>query len=358
MILLSSAVFMILAAPFLSAAQGNSQWHIVKRIPRKTTQVLNVDAPRVPEMRAPIIESASFADDAHGWAVGDDGTLLKTVDGGAKWSVSHINPRIYPQGVFFLNKSEGWVVGNHRRAGVVLRTGSGGRLWQVQFRVEGFELSSIHSIWFTDGQNGWAVGEAQKNGSVKGVIFGTKDGGKTWALQHRGGGEGSFLHEVKFSDPSRGWAVGDGGIFYTSDGGQEWRRQRGAEQGCCYGLEVVSADEAWVVGGWGVILRTSDGGLNWRVVQLPSAYARWWLDSVKFVSPSRGWVAGDGGAIFSTGDGGQTWQREATGTGEFIRAVAATKEFLFAFADEGLILRRPLLPAAAPSDKGMHPTPQ
>lgn len=286
------------------------------------------------------IEAAFFINDLNGWAIGDNGTLLKTVDGGERWATADLNPRIQPSGIFFLNNNQGWIVGNHRRQGIVLQTADGGRSWQIQFQVAGFNLSSLHSIWFADEQNGWVVGEAEKNGSVRGMIFGTQDGGRSWIQQYRGS-SGTFLHEVKFFDARHGWAVGDEGILYTSSGGREWRKQRDAEKMCCFGLSVLSATEAWVVGGRGVMLHTNDAGRNWEMAQLPTEHREHWLDSVVFVDSARGWVAGEEGAIFHTEDAGRTWRREGSEPSEYIRALAATNTSIFAVGNNGIILRRP-----------------
>jgi photosystem II stability/assembly factor-like uncharacterized protein len=289
----------------------------------------------------PAVESLCFADAGYGWAVGGPGLLLRTDDGGRNWWVSWLGEQVNPAGVFFLDSARGWLVGNRSSAGVVLGTRDGGSSWTPLARVEGFELSALHDVWFADERRGWAVGEAQRAGAVRDLILQTTDGGATWAMQYLG--VGTYLHRVQFSDAQHGWAVGDGGILRTSDGGAVWRRQPAVARKVSFtGLDVLSRDEAWVVGPGGIILHTTDGGQSWASPELPAGYAGHHLSSVKFIGPERGWVAGDGGAVFSTKDGGLSWELERVKQGEYLRTLAATSEGLFAAGDSGVILTRRL----------------
>jgi photosystem II stability/assembly factor-like uncharacterized protein len=114
--------------------------------------------------------AVTFQDDGQrGWAVGTDGTILSTRDGGHTWQTQS--------------------------------SGSKSRLFAVTFS--------------SDGQRGWAVGS-------EGTILSTRDGGDTWEAQW--GGTNSELHAVTFTDDGqRGWAVGDDGrILITRDGGRTW----------------------------------------------------------------------------------------------------------------------------------------
>jgi hypothetical protein len=55
---------------------------------------------------------------------------------------------------------------------------------------------------------------------MSGVILATTDGGTTWGRQYIS--ISSDLHSIYFPDANNGWAVGsDGSILYTGDGGGE-----------------------------------------------------------------------------------------------------------------------------------------
>jgi photosystem II stability/assembly factor-like uncharacterized protein len=61
---------------------------------------------------------------------------------------------------------------------------------------------------------------------------------------------------------------------------------------------------------------------------------------VKFISPKRGWVVGNEGAIFFTNDGGKTWQLESKDMSSYLRGLAVAGKHIFAFGNDGVILRR------------------
>ena len=61
------------------------------------------------------------------------------------------------------------------------------------------------------------------------------------------------------------------------------------------------------------LLRTDDGGSNWRVWPIGAAKP---LNAIYFTSPEIGWVAGEEGIILQTTDGGMTWKPQASGTKE------------------------------------------
>jgi photosystem II stability/assembly factor-like uncharacterized protein len=118
-------------------------------------------------------------------------------------------------------------------------------------------------------------------------------------------------------------------------------RQDITQEATFFGVDVVGARESWVVGSYGVILHTVDGGANWSQSKLPSEYEDHWLNSVKFVSRNRGWIAGNNGAIFFTNDGGKTWQLESKDMSSYLRGLAVAGQRIFAFGNDGIILRRP-----------------
>lgn len=345
----SSQIILLLIVSFLANIHVNAQWKIVKQLSEKPRKVLNVDVPPSIEKVAPIVWSVSFTDSLNGWAACDDGTLLRTSDGGNKWISGTIYPRVNTItplfidsiGIFFNNNRKGWIVAHLKRTAVILVTENGGESWKVRFRVP-FKLSTLHNIWFIDEKHGWVVGEAEDKDVDGGIIYGTQDGGNTWILQYKGNDKESFLHEIKFSDALNGWAVGDEAVLHTSDGGKTWQRQNIPEVMFLFGLDVISRSEAWVVGGRGIILHTIDGGISWNQSNLPTEYEDYWLNSIMFIDRNRGWIAGGDGAIFFTNDSGKTWRLESKDSSSYLRGLTVAGKYIFAFGNDGVILRRPV----------------
>ncbi len=71
-----------------------------------------------------ILMSVYFADTTNGWICDNHGRIYRTTDGGATWSAQRSDTSGYPalNSIFFLNKNDGWAVGN----GVILHTTNGG----------------------------------------------------------------------------------------------------------------------------------------------------------------------------------------------------------------------------------------
>ena len=99
---------------------------------------------------------------------------------------------------------------------------------------------------------------------------------------------------------------GVGIILRTSDGGVTWTAQSSGTPNTLYGVFFVDADTGTVVGN-GTILRTDDGGTTWRTQPSGGSYV---LSAVSFVDADTGTAVGASGIIASgiilrTNTGGQ-----------------------------------------------------
>ena len=108
-------------------------------------------------------------------AVGNNGTILKTIDGGSTWNRQNSNTSQYLYDVFFQNENQGWAVGYSS----LLKTTDAGANWAS---VWDHPEDNFFSIYFTDPDHGWAVGHFE-------TILNTIDGGQNWTVQRNGGNE-------------------------------------------------------------------------------------------------------------------------------------------------------------------------
>src|SRR6516165_12643946 len=81
------------------------------------------------------LHAVQFWDNREGWAVGDEGVIWHTIDGGKHWERQPSGVRASLRGLHFLNPFTGWVVGREElpqggSVGVVLATRDGGLKWQ------------------------------------------------------------------------------------------------------------------------------------------------------------------------------------------------------------------------------------
>ena len=246
--------------------------------------------------------SVAFTENT-GYSVGLDGTILQSNDMGNNWSsrTTGVTPSL--NSVFFINENTGWVAGEN---GSILKTDDGGVNWIVQNNQISKSLFSIH---FTDVNSGCAVG-------ADGTILTTNDGGSTWNLQF-GGNEPYFLKSVYFFNPDIGWASGGGfvegiggTILNTTDNGLNWNANTNVTNYTLESISFVNANVGWSISVDGTIIKTIDGGVNWnKQTKLPIEGR-----TIFFVNETTGWAAGFYSnenqyysSIYKTTDGGLTW---------------------------------------------------
>lgn len=123
------------------------------------------------------------------------------------------------------------------------------------------------------------------------------------------------LKTIFFVDSLRGWVAGDSGIIlHTTNGGINWILQQSNVTTSIHDLFFLDS-----LNGWGLtwhrnlfgpigttILKTTDGGLNWTTLQYPRDLTFFY--SIIFNDLSSGWVCGYPGSIMRTRDGGSNWE--------------------------------------------------
>jgi photosystem II stability/assembly factor-like uncharacterized protein len=284
-------------------------------------------------------------DGQNGWAIGIgiDAKSYRTSDGGKTWTPFDFKMRQTKKAVAFSDSLYGWAVGQQ---GIVEHTTDGGTTWVLQ--VAAAPGQDLVSVDFVDRLSGWAAGGT-------GIIRHTADGGKTWSAQSSG--VTADLTGIAFTDALRGVAVGKvGTVLATTDGGANWvkrtvPRETGYRQPFGDDLrDLAWADAATVfaVGTRGTLIRSSDRGATWtdesdsgvtanfngigaaggtrawmtaeggylyrftytppptKWIKRPSASTAA-LYAVDFVDTSYGWAVGSGGTILKTVDGGASW---------------------------------------------------
>lgn len=202
--------------------------------------------------------------------------------------------------------SQAWAVG---KFGLIIHSNDGGRNWERQ--VSG-TAEALTAVSFAGDQVGLAVGS-------RGTILGTRDGGLSWKIQKTDVKD--YLLGVQALDETNAYAVGSFGTFLsTSDGGTTWIRYKfswekiiphilqevaiGVEP-TLNALHFVTREIGWVVGEFGLILHTRDGGQTWTVQRSGGNLAP--LFAIVFRDKHRGWVMGQQGTLIWTRDGGQHW---------------------------------------------------
>ncbi|MDG2308916.1 MAG: YCF48-related protein [Candidatus Binatia bacterium] len=114
------------------------------------------------------------------------------------------------------------------------------------------------------------------------------------------------LFAAKLLDENRGWVVGAfGAVYRTDDGGATWDTQKTPTLDDLFSIDFSNEMDGVVVGKAGTILRTDDGGRTWTKIDGGTNRN---LFAVAFASRDHVWAVGDWGAVFESVDGGETWK--------------------------------------------------
>ncbi len=120
------------------------------------------------------------------------------------------------------------------------------------------------------------------------------------------------LNKSFFLDTINGWAIGDSGvIIHTSNGGINWAKQSS-------GISTFPMDDIFFINplqGWAlandffftgtVMLKTTDGGQNWSSSRYPDSTVVW--NTIHFMNAQTGFLSGYSGLIMKTTNGGVNW---------------------------------------------------
>ncbi len=178
---------------------------------------------------------------SHTWIVGTSGIIAYSDNGGDSWTIQE-NGSFSLNDVFFINKDNGWTVGNN---GTILNTSNGGisNGWNPQ---QSNTSEDLFGVWFINNLVGWAVGD-------NGVLLKTENGGQNWQLQLTN--VNNALIKVSFSDSQNGVIIGSGGIIlHTLNGGLDWVNESGIVNTILSDVHYINLENCWVIGNNGKIL--------------------------------------------------------------------------------------------------------
>jgi photosystem II stability/assembly factor-like uncharacterized protein len=245
----------------------------------------------------------------------------------AQWAPLPSPTAVELRGLSVVSPSVVWASGQR---GTVVRTTDGGATWSLD-TVPGANGLDLRAIDATSARVAHAIsiGDSSR-------IYRTTDGGRTWSLRWSATRKGTFLDAIRFWDARHGIAMSDPVdgrflILTTRDGGDSWQEVPAtrilpalagegafAASGSC--LTVQGRSHVWFAsGGAGVarVYHSADQGRTWSVHDTPirAGIASAGIFSISFRDPRNGVIAGGdyqqpalrGRNLASTTDGGRTW---------------------------------------------------
>jgi photosystem II stability/assembly factor-like uncharacterized protein len=292
-----------------------------------------------------LLNEIYFPTASTGYVVGNNGTMLKTVDGGISWAIIDMGTDKNLNDLYFLDANVGFVVGD---SGYIAQTIDGGLNWTIKYLVWEYPLK-FSAVCFTSELIGFAGGS--ENYSI-GIIFKTSDGGQTWTKTTTPNTFLDVLYKrIVFPEEKIGYAITRGMCMKTTDEGENWfiTDTNLVESGEMFSIledaHFFSADTGFIVGWydpfcgyttnggeswvdqfvlhnqwhsidfpsrqigylarWGQMAKTTDGGLSWTEINIPQNLAAN-IYSIDFVDENIGFACGDNGMIIKTVNGGAT----------------------------------------------------
>lgn len=247
------------------------------------------------------LNSVFFTDENTGYVVGNNGTILKTNDGGDTWAPKISGTNSTLASVFFPSADTGYIVGyNFATDHVILKTIDAGENWQLVSTgiTDAFELHSVH---FTSNDTGFVVGHDLNY--TRGIVLKTTDGGNNWVVKIFYGNSNAWpLTSVYFYNSEIGCAVGwCSTVLMTWDAGETWWLETDPPSTMIQlnSVFIVSPNKLYTVGQSGTVLS--------YFPETNLSVSGGWLSSVFFTSIDTGYIAVQPG-IYKTTNSGTTFE--------------------------------------------------
>jgi photosystem II stability/assembly factor-like uncharacterized protein len=259
--------------------------------------VLDAPAAKSPLAQRALINGLAQAGDRL-VAVGQRGHVLLSDDQGKSWRQAEVPSSSDLVAVAFPTPTQGWAVGHD---GVVLRSTDAGTTWTRV--LDGRQAGALMLEHYQR--------EAAKPGDEKAAAAVLREA-ERFAAQ---GAENPFL-DITFENASTGYLVGAFGlIFRTSDGGASWQPLLHATENPkalhLYAVRAVGG-EVYVAGEQGLLLkldRSAPGAGQFRALELPYKGTLFGITG----TPRALLVHGLRGTLLRSADAGRSWQPVNTG---------------------------------------------
>lgn len=275
--------------------------------------------------------------------VGDYAKQWRTDDEGQHWQLIYSSDsdgsRI--NSVTYVDAKIGWILTLQK----LLKTEDGGQTWAEQHRpLPAYPLGDLRTVTFLKGGKvGWAggglyrpltagerrtgvprnVSDPSSHSVLRPAIYHTEDGGKTWDSQSIPNETGR-VSGFTFLNEQQGVAFEGSGIFYTANGGKQWKpiefKKSCTDERFLEGYDmsplqvfILDSRNAWLTFEDGRIAKSSNGGRTWCDLLLPNSvqfdYYEKYFKRIHFTDSSHGFGLGANHFLYETRDGGMTWNK-------------------------------------------------
>ena len=222
--------------------------------------------------------------------------MVVSKDQGQSWSQANVPFDATLTAVFFLDDQLGWAVGHD---GAILRTDNGGSDWQLQ-RLDVDARAPLLDIWFHDQDNGIAVGGNS-------TLLVSSDGGRNWrsgpTLYDPDEFELNLFAIAALPNGTLAVAAESGYAFRSTDLGETWQRSRLPYTGSMFGA-LAMENRLVFFGLLGHAFISADDGVTWSSISTGTeeSLLGGYVDSSGDL-----FLVGMGGAVVHSADKGQSF---------------------------------------------------
>lgn len=281
--------------------------------------------------------------------------MFLSIPASAQWQKQNVETKASLRGLSVVSEKVVWASGT---GGTVLRTTDGGANWSVT-KVPNAEKLDFRDIEAFDAETAYilSIGEGETS-----RIYKTTDGGATWKLQFQNKDPKVFLDALAFWDKAHGMAMGDpvGGKYFlleTQDG-ETWKiadnskmpnagegEAAFAASGTC--LITQGKNNLFLVSGGtnARVFRSENRGANWSVVETPiiKGTSGSGIFSIAMSDAKNGVIVGGNyekdkeinNNLAFTADGGKTWNLSKGLNGYRSGAAFIDKKMIIAVGSSG-----------------------
>ncbi len=280
-----------------------------------------------------------FIDKSQGFVCGDNGTILKTIDGGVHWSGQTTGVSANLTQIQFITPLIGYAASYSSDGGTLIKSTDGGTTW-YDFSLKTSD-TRCGGFWFFSADTGFlAVGNGAYSSSK---ILRTVNGGVTWDTVLSG--NGGWISYLNFPNRTRGYATAsNGNVLRTTDGGSHWTSAGTGSGLWMSGIHFFNSDTGFAGGGdfntgGGTIYKTTNGGTNWQTMTV-----NYGASIIRFVSAATGFAIGSNSSrsvkkVILTTDGGASWSADAAAKERMNDLSFPTASTGYAVGDSGVIMK-------------------
>lgn len=234
-----------------------------------------------------------------GIAVGFDGSIVKTQDGGNTWEVinSEISTQIKEIG--FFNHLDGFAITWNATGGDLIRSYDGGYNWEYDTIVPNGEFYNMRIY----GSTCYLFNKSSQ-------LMKSTNAGEDWELYDIPSFPPGYGYwDMQFVNDNTGYLCNTmGTLVKTNDGGVTWVDKSLLDEYNFTSLFFINEEKGWLIDYNGkTILRTQSGGNGWTFTNLGEDYI-FQPEDIFFINEEIGFVATNEAVLFKTINGGDTWE--------------------------------------------------